>query len=111
MLARPPIAEITRTIAERFQPARIVVFGSYARGNASEDSDLDLFVELDSPLRPAQRAAAIASVFGLRSWAMDLIVYTPAEVERERGRFGSLMATIEREGHTVYDRRRGLLLS
>jgi predicted nucleotidyltransferase len=104
MLTAPPVAEITQTIVERFHPRRIIVFGSYARRSARPDSDLDLFVEMESDLKPAQRAAQIARVFGIRPWAMDVIVYTPDEMARERHRVGSLMSIIEAEGQVLYER-------
>ena len=99
------IEQIVRTIVERFEPKRIVLFGSRARGDHRPDSDLDLFIEMESSLRPPERAVAIGAVFGLHPWSMDLVVYTPQEVDRLRGRIGSLLSTIEREGKVLYERR------
>ena len=59
MLQEPPIEQITRRIVEAFRPRRIVMFGSRARGTAGRDSDLDLMVEMETPLRPVQRMQAI----------------------------------------------------
>lgn len=98
------IEQITRTIVERFEPKRIVLFGSRARGDHQPDSDIDLFVEMDSPLRPPERAVAIRSLFGLHPWAMDLVVYTPQEVAQHQDVFGTLLYTIEREGKVLYER-------
>ena len=98
------IEQITRTIVERFQPERIVLFGSRARGDYRPDSDLDLFVELETPLSPPERAIAISRAFGLHPWAMDVLVYTPEEVERLRDVVGTLLYTIEREGEVLYER-------
>ena len=49
MPAQPPIDAIVRAIVERLAPRRIVLFGSRARGDADDDSDIDLMVELDGP--------------------------------------------------------------
>jgi predicted nucleotidyltransferase len=98
------IEQITRTIVERFQPRRIVLFGSRARGDHQPDSDLDLFVEMETPRALPERATAIRMVFGLHPWPMDLIVYTPEEVARLRGRTGTFLATIESEGKVLYER-------
>jgi len=65
---------------------------------------ISISVEMESDLRPAQRAAQITRAFGLRPWAMDLVVYTPEEVARERARMGSLMSVIDAEGRVVYER-------
>lgn len=98
------IEQIVRTIVERFAPRRIVLFGSRARGDHRPDSDLDLFIEMESSLRPPERAVDIRSAFGLHPWSMDLLVYTPQEVERLRDVFGTLLFTIEREGKVLYER-------
>jgi predicted nucleotidyltransferase len=96
------LQEITRRIAEGFHPERIVLFGSRARGDAREGSDVDLFVEMESTLPPPERAIAISRLFGLREWGLDLVVYTPAEVARLRPVGGTLLQTIEREGKLLY---------
>lgn len=105
MLEKPPIDQIVRTIAERFDPERIILFGSYARGDARPDSDLDIFVEMESDLSPPRRASRIRAAFGLYPWAMDILVYTPQEVRRHGGAPGTVLSSIEREGRIVYDRR------
>lgn len=96
---------ITRTIVEKFNPRRIVLFGSHARGEAKADSDLDIFVEMETEARPPDRAVQISSAFGLRPWSMDVVVYTPEEVGRLRGIHGTLLSLIEAEGKLLYERR------
>ena len=104
-MTEPPIDEIVRKIAERSDPLRIVMFGSRARGEAGPDSDLDLFVEMESDKSPPQRAMDVSQIFGLRKWAMDLVVYTPEEVQRMKDVVGTLLYTIEREGKVLYEHR------
>ena len=98
------IDDVVRRIVERFHPKRIVLFGSRARGNARPDSDIDLFIEMESPLRPIDRAIAVASLFDHRRWGLDVVVYTPAEVEAHRGRISNLLAYVEAEGKVLYER-------
>lgn len=95
---------IVSTIVKRFDPERIVLFGSRARGDHRPDSDFDLFVEMESDQRLPERAVAISAAFGLHPWSMDIIAYTPEEVARMRGRVGALLTTIEREGRVLYER-------
>lgn len=97
------IQEITRRIVERFSPRRIILFGSHARGNAGPESDLDLFIEMDSEQPPPERAAEVAEIFGLRSWPMDVVVYTPEEVRQVQGVHGTLLSMIEREGKVLHE--------
>lgn len=99
------LAQITKTIVERFHPRRVILFGSRARGDAAPESDLDIFIEMESKASPPERAVEVSSVFGLRPWSMDLVVYTPEEVERLRGVHGTLLSLIEAEGKVLYDRR------
>lgn len=103
MTQAPLLDHVTKTIVERFHPKRIMVFGSHARGDAGPDSDLDLFIEMDTPLRPPDRAIEVSEVFGLRPWAMDIVVYTPDEVRRLRHVKGTLLSVIEKEGKVLYE--------
>ena len=95
---------ITRTIVDRFHPKRIVLFGSHARGEARPESDLDVFVEMETHERPPERAVTVSAVFGLRPWPLDVVVYTPDEVERLRKINGTLLSVIEAEGKLLYER-------
>lgn len=104
--ALPPerLREVTERIVDHLCPRRIVLFGSYARGEAGPDSDLDLFVEMETDARPPERAASVAALFGLRRWPLDVVVYTPQEVERLRGVRGTLLSQIEADGQLLYER-------
>lgn len=102
-MIEPPIEEIVRKIAEAFGPRRIVMFGSRARGDTGPGSDLDLMVEIDTRDPPAERVRAIDALFGLRRWAMDLVVYTPEELEQQRQYRNSLVHVIESEGKVLYE--------
>ncbi len=98
------IDRVTRTIVERFNPKRIVLFGSHARDDADPDSDIDLFIEMESTKKPPERDIEVDEVFGLRDWPMDLFVYTPEEVERFSGVIGTLVSIVEAEGKVLYER-------
>jgi len=95
---------ITRAIVDRFKPNRIILFGSHARGEAKEDSDLDIFVEMETQEPPPERAIQVSAIFGLRPWPMDVVVYTPEEVKRMRKIHGTLLSLIEAEGKLLYER-------
>lgn len=98
------VEEVVERVVEAFHPSRIVVFGSVARGEAGPDSDLDLFVEMESDLRPLERGIAVRRALRDVDVPMDVFVYTPAEVKARSGRIGSLLSYVEREGKVCYER-------
>ena len=100
-MSQPPVKEIVQRIVEAFRPRRIVMFGSRALGTARPDSDLDLLIEMDSSDPPAERVRAVDVLFGLRRWAMDLVVLTPQEVEEQRRYRNSLVRVIESQREDV----------
>jgi predicted nucleotidyltransferase len=105
---RPPIddaliQEITRRIVEGVHPRRVILFGSRARGDARADSDIDLFVEMESLEGPVERHKRVNSLFYGRRWSMDLIVMTPEEVLERRNIRHSMVPTIEKEGKVLFD--------
>ena len=82
------IQEVADKIAMQFEPQRIILFGSYAWGEPTEDSDVDLFIvkETDNTREEARRISR--SIFP-RPFPMDIIVYRPLQAERriEEGDF------------------------
>ena len=105
-MVEPPIQEIVQKIVGAFRPRRIVMFGSRAQGETRPDADVDLMVEMETDDLPAQRVRMIDALFGLRRWAMDVIVYTPQEVEQHRQYRNSLIRMIESEGKVLYEQPR-----
>lgn len=95
---------ITSAIVDRFHPQRIILFGSQARGERTGSSDLDLFIEMETQAPPPERAVEVSSLFGLRPWSLDVVVYTPDEVQRLRKVHGTLLSVIEAEGKVLYER-------
>lgn len=107
MIPQRTVESVVRHIVERFNPLRITVFGSYAHGDPGPDSDLDLFIEMESTLSRRERQLAIRESFSpLTPCPMDLIVYTPEEAEHWEKARASLVSTVRREGKVVHERGR-----
>ena len=98
------LKEISDVIAAKFHPRRIILFGSRARGDARPDSDVNLLVELETEQPFADRVVAIDALFGLRTWATDLLVLTPEEISQERDFLGGVVQSAERDGKVLYER-------
>ncbi len=106
-IERPPIddaliAEIARKIVEAFHPKRVILFGSRARGDYHADSDIDLFIEMESNEKPWERRVKIGSLFLNRWWPMDILVYTTREIEERRNSLASIIPDILQEGKILY---------
>jgi predicted nucleotidyltransferase len=74
------IRRFARQIAERFQPEKIILFGSYAYGTPHEESDVDLLVVM--PASDVVSQSIHISLASERLFSLDLIVRTPKQVER-----------------------------
>lgn len=90
-------------IARRFEPDRIILFGSWARGNPGPDSDVDLFIvkETDNTRRLAME---IDDMLFPRRFPIDVIVQRPAAVEARRKDGDSFINEILAEGKVLYDK-------
>ena len=102
MVKKEIVAEIARKIKAHFQPEKIILFGSYAWGKPNEDSDIDLFLVMESTLRRDERARRIQILFPDRTFALDVIVYTPGELERSLKRGNPFIKEILSKGGVLY---------
>lgn len=74
------IEYIVQKIVDRFDPHKIILFGSHARGDATPDSDLDLFIVQSSQKSNRQVRRELDLFLAGRNFPLDLIVRKPREV-------------------------------
>ena len=97
------LQEIVQRLVKEFHPERIILFGSYAWGTPSQDSDVDLLVVVSaSPLTYAQRAMRAHRVLRGIGIPKDVLVRTREEMERYRHVPASLEAEILERGRPLY---------
>ncbi|MFZ5516821.1 MAG: nucleotidyltransferase domain-containing protein [Candidatus Zhuqueibacterota bacterium] len=70
-----------QTIVSKFNPDKIILFGSYAEGKPTEESDLDLLVIL-TPKHSTFQTSVEISLAMTHNYPLDIIVRTPAEIKR-----------------------------
>jgi predicted nucleotidyltransferase len=78
----PTRAEIQRVVDQivaRFRPQKVILFGSYAGGTPTADSDVDLLVTMETPLPNVEQAVAIRREVSI-PFPTDLLVRTPDKI-------------------------------
>lgn len=102
------IPEMVDRIVRGFDPERVILFGSRARGDNRPDSDVDLLVVLDEA--PDKRKTVLAIREKLRDLPgeRDIVVFTPAEIADRGHLAGTILRPALREGRICY-RRRGAM--
>lgn len=104
LLGRDPVlAEILRRMVEAFQPEKVYLFGSKARGDAGLDSDYDILMIVPETQEPRYRVAqrAHSLLWGLGT-AADIFVWTREAFESRLHLRASLPALVAREGRLLY---------
>jgi predicted nucleotidyltransferase len=98
------VSEMVDRIVRAFDPEKVILFGSLARGDDNEDSDVDLLVVLDDIENKHDAAVAILRVLGDMAVCKDIVVTTPEEISRRGDAIGSVLRPALREGKVLYER-------
>ena len=98
------LPSLTERIVQHFDPLRIVLFGSHARGDARPDSDVDLLVVLPGFDDKRKATIEIRRVLADLPVGKDIIVTTPEEISRRGDLVGTILRPALREGKVIYER-------
>lgn len=101
MISIEKIQSFSQQIAEKFQPERIILFGSYAHGNPSEDSDVDLLVILPFEEMPVQKAISIRQQIKA-PFPLDLMARTPQQIQNRLEMGDLFIQDIISKGRVLY---------
>ena len=106
--AGPVPRELLDSVVRYFNPRKVILFGSRARGDAGEHSDIDLLVLLDDDA-PPEHLTAEAAYEARRGFhrAVDIVTSRISSFERRAAAVGTGAHRVAGEGRTVYERRPG----
>ena len=102
MVGMNQIEEFSRQIGRQFNAERVVLFGSYAQGIATDDSDVDLLVVVPFKGRSVDQSVAIRMKLRPR-FPVDLLVRTPEKLRQRIEMGDDFMREILEEGKVVYE--------
>ncbi|BER91405.1 nucleotidyltransferase domain-containing protein [Atrimonas thermophila] len=102
--AEKEIARLVKVLVRRYQPEKIILFGSLARGKATEESDIDLLIiKKTKEPRIYRRSKALRGI--PRKVPLDVLILTPEEVKFLEEKQSPFIREITTQGKTLYERR------
>ena len=102
MVAMHSIEEMTARIVQEFKPERIILFGSYAYGTPTADSDVDLLVILPFEGKAPRKSLEILNTINPK-FAVDILVRTPEQVQQRLAWNDFFLQEILEKGKVLYE--------
>src|ERR1700738_3749325 len=96
------LKDITRKLAHEFKPEKIILFGSWAWGTPTSESDVDLFIIKPSTEKRLEREKSVYRIIRKSAIPIDVLVYTPAEVKRRLSFEDPFVTQIVNKGRVLY---------
>ncbi len=96
------VKQIVDKIVKGVHPEQVIVFGSYAKDCATDNSDLDLLVVMNSDKPSYKRSAAVRALLWPPEVAMDILVYTAEEIRQVNGLSNHVVTDALRTGKVLY---------
>lgn len=107
MISKKLLQEATKRLVSKFQPERIILFGSYARGTADEHSDADILVVCPVKKNRIKVMVEMDGVLDGLKIARDIVVLTPKEFTIDKEIPGTIARYANKEGVLLYERKTG----
>lgn len=104
MIEARQINEIVKRIAINYKPEKIILFGSYAQGNYSDESDLDLILIKDTNVPKHKRGIEVRRLFYGLPIPMDINIYTSSEFDNELSNQYSFLSSVISGSKVLYER-------
>jgi len=96
------IEQIGKSLGKAARARKVILFGSHASGQARADSDVDFLVIAESDLPRHKRSRNLYALFHPYPFPMDILVYTPEEVERQLKDPDSFVTAVLAQGKELY---------
>jgi predicted nucleotidyltransferase len=96
------IEDVVRQIVGKFRPLKIILFGSYARGDFRPESDVDLLVVMETTQKPVRQEIEICHNIEYH-FGLDLLVYTPQALAERVAMGDSFLKEALKEGKVLYE--------
>ncbi len=105
MISDEQIQQAVERLVAAANPSKVILFGSYARGDATEDSDLDLMVIEQEVANKFEEMIRLHRVVGDVGIGVDVLVYSDTEAYRRSQVPGTVLYWAFSEGKVLYDAR------
>jgi len=98
------LPKAVRRIVEALQPEKIILFGSYAYGRPTTNSDVDLLIVMETSASASERYLAVSRLLRPRPFPVDILVKTPDEIRRALEAGDHFIHHIFSRGQVLYER-------
>ncbi len=105
MIAQEQIESVVQVIVESYEPMKIILFGSYAYGHPTKDSDLDLLIIKDGEASGIQRNRRVRNILKDFSIPIDVIVKNSKEFDMLKDVIGTVIYPANKYGKVVYEQK------
>ena len=95
--------EVVRRVLTVARPDRIILFGSAATGQMTQDSDIDLLVVEPEPANPRDRSVRIRRALGDVQYPVDVIVMSSERFEETKNIIGGIAYPAQKYGRVLYE--------
>jgi predicted nucleotidyltransferase len=98
----PDVVQVVNQIVHLVHPKKVILFGSFAQGSQTDDSDLDFLIVVDDHCRPNQITDRLYSKIRHRLWPCDFVVTTATDLTQNANNPGLIYHSILEQGVELY---------